>query len=933
MKKSLLLIFLLLLLGSSGAIAQTDRFSIKATVADTLGEALPFATIMLLNPVDSALITFGRTTEKGLLEFKNLRKNTYLLKINYVGYLPFQEEVAPPEGAVADLGVIKMKILNKDLMEVVVRTARAPLSIRGDTVEYNASSFKVPPGATVEDLLRRLPGVQVDQEGNIKAQGQDVRRVTVDGKRFFGDDPKAATRNLPAEAITKVQVYDSKTDEARLTGVDDGTREKTVNLELKDSHKKGGFGKATLGMGTDKRAQGKVNYNKFDSKNQLALIGMGNNVNQTGISQDDFQDFRGSQSFTWSGGDFGFGGGWDGYDQGIGVDWGGNRDRGFSESWAGGVNYNYETKKTKFSTYYYYNQSRQTLDGFTERENFLNQLSYRSDDQNSNLNRNRNHRTYIRFEKELDSLNSIVVENQVRLGNGGNSMQGVQRYFLGGDRLGTFSERSTLNDFNSFMINTRVLYNKKFRKKGRSWGLTAQHNTNNTSSLEDVSSSNTFFDTPAEGLDSLFVLNQRNDTRSVNNQFKAGTQFVEPLSKKVFLETFYNFSASRADVDRDVFDRSDVGQVPNDFLTRAYTNNFYSNRGGSRIRYTNQGFNLSAGIAAQHFGLNGDFSGGQQPVPVNIRRSYFGWIPNLTVSHQFTTDMRGYLNYNPYMRLPNITDLQPFVDNSNPIFIREGNPDLLPEMQHNVYGGLNYFNRGSFFSIGLWGNYNYRHNQVVYAQTVDENLVTYTRPVNISGGREVYTNLYASMPIVKTKLTFRVDGGINSSFNLTPINGIDNETRTFGVPVGVGLDITPSQNFTFFPSARWNVSNTKYSISTSQNQRISNITYSGEMNWKLPAEFYFNGGLNYHIYKNPRQGFYLDQPILNLALYKLILKNKRAEVRLSAFDVLNRNQGVRVFASQNFVSREQVETLGRYFMLSVSYNMRGITAKMQRSNY
>lgn len=925
---------LLLLLGASLSVqAQTDRFSIKAMVVDTLGEALPYATTMLLHPVDSALISFGRTTEKGQLEFKNLKRASYLLKVNYVGYLPFQTLVSAPEGAVADLGAIQMKFLNKDLMEVVIKTARAPLSIRGDTVEYNASSFKVPPGATVEDLLRRLPGVQVDQEGNIKAQGQNVKRVTVDGKRFFGDDPKAATRNLPAEAITKVQVYDSKSDEARLTGVDDGTREKTVNLELKESHKQGGFGKATVGVGTDQRAQGKVNYNKFDSKNQIALLGMGNNVNQTGISRDDFQDFRGSQSFTWSGGDFGFGGGWDGYDSGINVNWGGRRETGFSESWAAGLNYNYETKKTKFSTYYYFDQSRQTMDGYTERDNFLNQLNYLSTDQNSSINKNRHHRTYIRFEKTLDSLNTLVVENQFRFGGGSNAMNGVQRYFPGANRLGTLSERSTSSDLNSFMVNTSLLYNRKFRKKGRSWALRAQHNANNNSNIEDLASRNTFYEGAVNGMDSLYVLNQNNDTKSFNNQFKVGTQFVEPLGKRMFIETFYNFSLSNADVDREVFDRVDDGKNPNDFLSREYSNRFSSNRGGARFRYTHKGFNVSAGLAAQHFGLNGDFTRSSQSGAVSLRKSYFGWIPNVSVSHQFTTNLRGYLSYSPSMMLPNIIHLQPFVDNSNPIFVREGNPDLLPEMNHSAYGSFNYFNSGSFFSIGVWGNYNYRHNQVVYAQTVDENLVTYTRPENISGGRSSNLNVFTSVPLIKTKLNLRIDLGLNSAFNLTPINGIDNETRTFGLPVGVGFDLTPSEKFTFYPSAGWNISNTKYSVSSSQNQRISNITYSGEMNWKLPIDIYLNGGLNYHVYKNPRQGFYLDQPILNLALYKLILKNKRGEVRVSAFDVFNKNQGVRVYASQNFVSREQVQTLGRYFMLSLTYNMRGITAKMQRSGH
>jgi hypothetical protein len=265
---------------------------------------------MLLTPKDSTLVNFGRTDEKGDFEFKNVKNLNYLLKISSVGYLPFQEEIKPSDKAINDLGNLKLKPIAKELMEVVIRTARAPLSIKGDTIEYNAASFKVPPGSTVEDLLRKLPGVQIDQDGNIKAQGQDVKRVTVDGKQFFGGDTKMATKNLSAEAIKKVQVFNDKTEQAKATGVDDGKKEKTMNLELKDEFKKGGFGKVTAGIGDKERMEVKGNYNKFDQKNQFSLIGLGNNTNQVGMGFDDFQDFKGSQSFNWNdNADFGFGGG------------------------------------------------------------------------------------------------------------------------------------------------------------------------------------------------------------------------------------------------------------------------------------------------------------------------------------------------------------------------------------------------------------------------------------------------------------------------------------------------------------------------------------------------------------------------------------------------------------------------------------------------
>ena len=225
------------------------RFTLQGRAVDTLAAPLAESTVMLLNAKDSSLANFTRASSTGAFTFKNVKSGNYVLKISFVGFIPYNEVIKPATDAVMDLGDLKMKPITRELFEVVVRTAKAPLTIRGDTIEYNAASFKVPPGSTVEDLLKKLPGVQVDQDGNIRAQGQEVKKVTVDGKSFFGNDPKLATKNLQAMAVSKVQVYNDKTEQAKLTGVEDGKKEKTVNLELKEEFKKGGFGKVTAGGG------------------------------------------------------------------------------------------------------------------------------------------------------------------------------------------------------------------------------------------------------------------------------------------------------------------------------------------------------------------------------------------------------------------------------------------------------------------------------------------------------------------------------------------------------------------------------------------------------------------------------------------------------------------------------------------------------------
>jgi hypothetical protein len=352
MKK--LLLTLSLIVGFTYVQAQSNNVTIKGTVVDTSGNALGFSSILLLIPADSTLVTYVLANDKGEFTFKSVARQPYLLKATFVSYLPYQELIEPTQADILTVENIALKPLIRELYEVVIRTAKAPISIKGDTIEYDTSKFKVPPGSTVEDLLRKLSGVEVMQDGTVRAQGEEVRQVTVDGKSFFGGDPKMATKNLEADAVEKVQIYNGKSEQAKLTGIDDGKREKSMNLELKEEAKKGGFGKVTAGVGTDNRAMLTGNYNKFDTKNQFSIVGFGNNVNQTGMSFDDYQDFRGSNAFQWNdAADFGFSGSnryfsfGDDDGESFSIPVGGQPGDGFSNNAAGGINYNYNHKKTE----------------------------------------------------------------------------------------------------------------------------------------------------------------------------------------------------------------------------------------------------------------------------------------------------------------------------------------------------------------------------------------------------------------------------------------------------------------------------------------------------------------------------------------------------------------------------------------------------------
>ena len=928
--------------------AAPSRFTLQGRAVDTTAAPLASSTVMLLSTKDSSLVNFTRANEGGAFVFKNVKAGNYILKISFVGYLPYNQLVKPTGEATIDLGALKLKPITKELFEVVVKTAKAPLTIKGDTIEYNASSFKVPPGSTVEDLLRKLPGVQIDQDGNIRAQGQEVKKVTVDGKSFFGNDPKLATKNLQAEAINKVQVYNDKTEQAKLTGVEDGKKEKTVNLELKEEFKKGGFGKVTAGAGPASndlpaRAEIKGNYNKFDAKQQISLVGLGNNTNQQGLSWNDYQDFRGSNSFNWNdNADFGFSSGnrylsFNDDDETLGIPVSGGEGRGFSNNVAAGANYNYDTKKTKLSTSYYYNQTRLELNALRNNRNFLQNSSYRTADTSNQVNFNGNHRVSIRFEKQLDSLNTIVFLNNSRLNNGNSFLQNNQNLYRSpGTSLNEILSTTNLTRNNSnvrqFGSANSLIYRLKFKKKGRSFAASATYQINSNDGNLDLNAFSQFFQATSAN-EQTRRIRQNQATNSLRSEYKASLLYVEPFAKKFFWETFYNFDLRYDEVDRNVFNLGDVSRF-NDTLSRYYKNNYLFNRLGSSLRYSFKGLNIVAGLAGQQFTIDGKYAPDQtSPSFMYINRTFTTVVPNLSINYDLKNNKYVYGGYDLNVRVPSSRDLQPVIDNRNPLFINVGNPTLLPELEHSVNAGFSYFNPGSF--INLWANLygSYYENQIVYSRTIDpQTLITTTFPENITGGKNVGSYMNFGFPLKKTKATLSLNSQLSFSTNLTNIDRIQNQTNNQNYRFGSTLNLTPTDWLTFYASAQIGRTNTRYSINSGQDQTLINNQYRGDLTLKLPHGFFVNSVLNYRVNRNERLNFNQQVPILNASVYHVLGKAQKAEIRLSSFDMLNRNVFITQYAGQNYVQDERIQTLARYFMLSFTYNMRGVNTNIRRNN-
>ena len=908
------------------------KITIRGIIQDTSSVGMGGATVMLLAPKDSALVNFSRANDKGVFEFKNVKNTHYILKVSYVGYLPYQQILAPSATEIADLGNVGIKPISKELLEVVVKTARAPLTIKGDTIEYDARSFKVPAGSSVEDLLRRLPGMEIDAQGNIKAQGKDVKKVLVDGKTFFGDDPKAATKNLGAETISKVQVFNDKSEQAKLTGVDDGKKEKAINLELKEEYKKGAFGKITGAVGTDSRMALRGNYNKFNKTSQFSILGYGNNINETGVNWSDYSEFKGNNTFSQNdNGDFGFGGGnrwWSSNGDDITNNFDG---RGFTNNGGGGMNYNFDNKKTKFSSSYFYNQTRLFLDQYQNKKTFLQNSAFLTTDTSSQNNFRGNHSIGTRFERMIDSSNTLIVKANMRAGmkNDVNSM--FQSNLTEEGLLRTRSDIKNSNDFTNFYLNTNAIFRHKFKKKGRNYALSFGYNVNNSIGNENLNSLTKFI-TAGTFTEQIRAIRQINDNDNRQNMVKGSALFLEPLSKKIFWETFYNFSSDNRSVNRQAFN----GLFENrrmDSLSTYFENNVTYNRIGTSLRYSFSGVNISLGGAALRYDLDGKQfpqKGGQ--LFSSVTKSYPNFMSYLDASLELKNNLYFNFSYSLDITAPQIADLQPVINNNNPFFISTGNPDLNPEKSHSVSLSMYKFDPATFLNINIWGNYNYYLSQVVYNQTIDPNtFIVRTRPENLSGGDNFSLGTYCGFPIIKTKLTVNLNPNISVSNNPTYINGILNNSNNQNYNLSFGLNLTPSDKLIMSLNTRLGINNIKFSLSESQNQNIRNNGLDVSIKWNFVAKTFLETNLDYKRFRNERFGFEQDIPIYNVSVRRLFMKENKLEVRLAAFDVFNKRQSILQSGFQNTVVNQTSSTLARYFMLSLTYNLKGHESKLKKN--
>ena len=844
--------------------------SVKGIVFDTISkQPVAAATVTVLEKKDSSLVTFTMTGNDGRFELKGLANGEYRVMISHVNYYNSNKIFAIADNNKnAELGNVVMNDRTKVLEEVVLAAEAPPVTLVGDTIQYNAGSFKTAPNASVEQLLKKLPGVKVDKDGTIKAQGEKVTKVLVDGKEFFGNDPKIATKNLPADAVDKVQVYDKQSDQAQLTGFEDGNYEKTINLKLKKDKKKGMFGKVNAGAGNKERYEGKFNINSFKGARQFSAIGMGNNTNAEGFSFMDILNFTGELARMQRGGS---GGNININISGdeaaaMGMNPGG-RNSGINTAWGGGLNYNNIIgTKLDFQSNYFYNRYSPNLESHIQRQYFLPDSSYFYNQNSFTDNLSNSHRFNLNTLYQLDSMNSIRFTPSFSFQKTNNHSQTDYQTLSENKLLTNEGFSNTTAAGKGYNFRNDIIWRKKFARKGRTFSLSLQTSLNESDGDGNLSSINSFYN-PNGSLLKRDTLNQQNTTKGDLRGYNARAVYTEPLWKKSLIEFSVSRSSTKSTSQKETHDYNRLNgkyDQLNNILSNDFENTYSYINGGIRMRTQKKKYSYSFGANWQQAELEGKIISGNKDSLIS--KTFRNILPNARFQYNITRFKSFSLTYNTSTNQPGMSQLQPVPDNSNSLNIREGNPDLKQEYNHTIQASLNllspYKNKNLFMFLTMQAT----QNKIVNYDTINQLGIKRTKPVNVNGVYNINSNISYSMPVRFLKGSVEISSNTGLFKTRQFINTVGNDIKTFSIGPDLRLDMNPSDKLNIGAGAGFSYNKTKYSLQAALNTHYLSQDYTASLDWEMPKGFFFSTDFTYTINSQRAAGFNTKVPIWNASI-------------------------------------------------------------------
>ena len=962
MKKTAVSLFKVLLAGTMMLLGVTvyaqGHFTVKLRlVDDKTAEPVGFATVSLSEKGSDKPSSYVLSDSEGKASLTKVAKKTYVLKAELMGYKTHQQELQVEKSI--DLGDIRMSEDVEVLDASKVSAVGNPIVVKKDTIEYNASSFKISDNDMLEELLKKLPGVEVGTDGSITANGETINKITIDGKTFFLDDPQLASKNIPAKLVEKVKVVEKKSEQAEFTGIDDGEEETVIDLSIRKGMMNGVFGNIMGGGGHDMpspqndmndwRYQGAAMVGRFTEKSQLSVILNANNTNNRG-----FNDMAGSMMQGMRGGGGGMGRGMGG--------WG--RSNGITTSWMGGLNGAFELLDgdMELAGNYLYNGSDNYVEETSTKTTYLEdggRLIY--DNNGYSTTRSQGHRFGVRLEHEFSENTSILFEPQVNFGSG--NFSEIADFETYSDRLGASGKEKTNDGYtnnnganDNWSTSGFLLFRQRIGKPGRTISANIRYSFSDNKLAGLNQSLTNVFDESSDFRPSEIV-NQFYDSRSKNASLRGRVVYTEPLAKHLFLEANYEYSWNRSESVKDTYDSGSNaldqagklqyvsdGAVRNDIYSNDILNRYINQRAGLNLSWQKDKFRAQLGAAVNPTDTKNETNGEKYESKV------INWSPQAMLRYEINDNTNIRMFYSGRSSQPSTSQLMPVPDNSNPLNVSFGNPYLKPYFNHNIRANFGYTNKKSFTSVHANIRGGLVQDAITNAQWYDKAGAQYSIPVNGPGTGNINARVMVNSPLGKSDFSIfsMTNGGYNQSTSYIGTGKLetgryyDAENAEFDYdlfhkdfPTLEGrdefstnriqtLNFTQRLRFTYRNDfveltlgGRTRMSKSWYTIASATNTTTWNNQIDASMNWTIPGGINILSDVDYNWYEGyttPQE----DEFILNAEITKLLFKNT-CTLALKAYDIFAQSKNLSVTDASNYHQEVRNNTLGRYIIVSFTY--------------
>jgi len=879
---------------------------VTGTVYDTAGvQKLENVSVMAVRLKDSLLLKFTRTNSEGSFELTDFAPDTFNLIIEHPGLDPKSYFIfGNSENAEIEIPIIKLNPPSQQLDEVVIFANKSAIYFVGDTLRYVADSFNVAENAVVEDLLKKLPGIKVEDDGSITSQGQDIEQVLVDGDEFFGSDPTIATRNLGAKGIETVDVYEKDREGA---SIGDDDKMQVMDLKLKDDAKKGYFGKVSgasdFALFEDNAFyEGEFLYNNFNKKRKISVFALSSNTPKSNFGFGDAAKF---------GLDNERNGNW--WDQGSSAN-----TSGIPRTLKTGLYYSDKIGKTgKINVNYSYYESQLNAVSRSQSSYFLSDTSYRTVDSVDLDERTQSHRINLAYKTKIDSLTTIEIKPSFRFDAATDSSSTRNNFFGLNNDQSLKTSIFNSNDSKGFSSESEFRVIRKFKKpkrelKAEYYLKTADNETEST--LENTS--NYYLPLPS---DSIIEQDKTNENQSLNQS--GILTYTEPITKYIKLQVEYLYQNNKST--QEIFAKD---RLNNNVLIDDLSNNFdnvrIQNRGTAILSYQNFKHTFQAGLGYRNIMIDNRNLITDSLITQNIDNL----LPQFRYQFKPSQGTRLNIRYNTRSDQPSINDLQPVQDNSNPNAIQIGNPDLEPNYVHSININFNTWKAlsGRYIWSGLRATYT--DNAFANSTTYDDYGRTISQTRNVDGNISSSIFAGAGFPILNRKIEFEPNlvGTYMKYTNF--IDGEENITKNSMISGGLDIQFN-FDSLEFSIGNNYSYTNPESSLSAFSNQPYSTQRYTGRVEWRMKGGFKIKADANYSINKGRSQGFDQNIFVINTELSKAFLKTENLILAINANDILNQNINLIREVNGNVITDNFTTIISRYFLMRLTYKFNNNNTK------